>query len=51
MLVTLAIFAGFALLLLLMGWASAESRPGFLDPESRPQPFAAPIPPHGRERI
>jgi hypothetical protein len=39
------VFAGFALLMLLMGWASSESRPGFLDPTGRPDPFATPIPP------
>lgn len=51
MLITIGIFAALALLLLLMGWASAESRPGFLDPNSRPEPFAAPIPPHGSQRF
>jgi hypothetical protein len=49
MLIALALFAGFALLMLLMGWASAETRPGFLDPNARLQPFTAPIPPHPHE--
>jgi len=42
-LVTLAIFAGFAALLLLMGWAGAESRPAFLDPTVKHPPFVTPI--------
>ena len=42
-LVTLAIFAGFAALLLLMGWAGAESRPAFLDPTEKHPPFVTPI--------
>jgi hypothetical protein len=51
MLVFLAFFAGFVLLMLFLGWASAESRPGFLDPDTRPEPFVAPIPPHGKDRL
>jgi hypothetical protein len=47
MLIELAILPGFALLLLLMGWASAESRPAFLDPDARPEPFLKPFPPQG----
>jgi hypothetical protein len=43
MLFTLAIFAGFALLLLLMGWASAESRPDFIDPTKKHGPFITPV--------
>jgi hypothetical protein len=43
MLFTLAIFAGFALVLLLMGWASAESRPDFIDPTTKHGPFMTPI--------
>ena len=43
MLVTLAIFAAFALLLLLMGWAGAESRPDFVDPTKKHGPFVTPI--------
>jgi hypothetical protein len=49
MLVGLAIFAGFTLLLLFLGWASAESRPGFLDPDARPDPYVKPIPPQSRD--
>jgi hypothetical protein len=43
MLVALAFFAGSAALLLLMGWAGAESRPGFLDPNRKHPPFVTPI--------
>ena len=43
MLFTFAIFAAFAVLLLLMGWASAESRPDFIDPNTKHQPVTAPI--------
>jgi hypothetical protein len=39
MLVALAFFAGFVGLLLFLGWASAESRPGFLDPDGKHPPF------------
>jgi hypothetical protein len=43
MLVALAFFAGFVGLLLFLGWASAESRPGFLDPNRKQRPFVMPI--------
>ena len=43
MLVTFALLAGLALIPLLLGWLSAESRPGFLDPEASPDPFVTPI--------
>jgi hypothetical protein len=39
----LAICAGFAVILLLMGWLSAESRPDFLDPTVKHAKFVAPI--------
>jgi hypothetical protein len=42
-LVALAFFAGFVGLLLFLGWASAESRPGFLDPNKKQPPFVTPI--------
>ena len=50
MLFTLIIFAAFAAVLLLMGWASAESRPDFLDPRTKHQPFAGPIRLDGESR-
>jgi hypothetical protein len=43
MLLGFAILAGFVVVLLLLGWLSAESRPDFLDPTKRHQRFAAPI--------
>jgi hypothetical protein len=43
MLAMFAIFAGFVLLLLLMGWLGAESRPDFLDPRKKHGPFISPI--------
>jgi hypothetical protein len=43
MLVTIAVLAGLAAIPLALGWLSAESRPGFLDPEARPDPFVTPI--------
>jgi hypothetical protein len=43
MLLTLAILAAFAALLLLMGWAGAESRPDFLDPTKKHGPFVTPF--------
>jgi hypothetical protein len=43
MLVTLVIFVGFTALLLLMGWAGAESRPDFIDPTEKHGPFVTPI--------
>ncbi len=43
MLVTLAIFAGFALLLILMGFFGAESRPDFLDPNEKHGSFVTPL--------
>lgn len=43
MLAALAFFAGFVGLLLFLGWASAESRPGFLDPNRKQRPFVMPI--------
>ena len=43
MLITLAIFAAFAAVLLLMGWASVGSRPDFIDPNTKHQKVAAPI--------
>jgi hypothetical protein len=39
----LAILAGFAIALLLMGWLSVESRPDFLDPTKKHPKFVAPI--------
>jgi hypothetical protein len=42
-LLELLIFAAFALVLLLMGWASAESRPDFIDPGTKHQPVTAQI--------
>jgi hypothetical protein len=41
--VALAFFAGFVGLLLFLGWAAAESRPGFLDPNTKFPPYVAPI--------
>jgi hypothetical protein len=43
MLLGLALFAGVIGLLLFMGWAGAESRPGFLDPRKKQTPFVTPI--------
>jgi hypothetical protein len=43
MLAMFAIFAGVVLLLLLMGWLGAESRPDFLDPRKKHGPFISPI--------
>jgi hypothetical protein len=43
MLFTLVIFAAFIALLLLMGWAGAESRPDLLDPTKKHGPFVTPI--------
>jgi hypothetical protein len=43
MLVALAMFAGFAVLLVFLGWVSAESRPAFINPNKKHQPFAGPI--------
>jgi hypothetical protein len=36
-----AILAGFAVLLLLMGWLGAESRPDFLDPTKKHRSFSS----------
>ena len=44
MLFGLAIFAAFALLLILMGMYGVESRPDFLDPNEKHGPFVTPIP-------
>jgi hypothetical protein len=49
MFMELAVVAVFVLLLLLLGWASAASRPGFLDPNARPDPYVKPIPPQSRD--
>jgi hypothetical protein len=43
MLFTFVIFVAFIALLLLMGWAGAESRPDFLDPTKKHGPFVTPI--------
>jgi hypothetical protein len=43
MLFTLVVLVGFAAVLLLMGWAGAESRPDFLDPTQKHGPFVTPI--------
>jgi hypothetical protein len=43
MLLGLLILAGFALLLLAMGWFGAESRPDFLDPRKKHGPFISSI--------
>lgn len=43
MLLGLAILAGFAVLLILMGIYSVESRPDFLDPTEKHGPFVTPI--------
>ena len=43
MLIAIAVFAGLAALALMVGWLGAESRPGFLDPDARPDPFVTPI--------
>jgi hypothetical protein len=43
MLVGLLILAGFAALLLLMGWFGAESRPDFIDPRKKHGPFMSPF--------
>ena len=43
MLVTFALLVGLAVIPLLLSWVSAESRPGFLDPDARPDPFVTPI--------
>ena len=43
MFVALALFAGSVALLLFLGWASVESRPGFLDPTRKQPPFVTPI--------
>jgi hypothetical protein len=43
MLLGFAILAGFVVVLLLMGWLSAESRPDFLDPTKKHPKFVAPI--------
>jgi hypothetical protein len=45
MLFGLAIFAAFAVLLILMGLYGSESRPDFLDPRTKHGPFVTPIPP------
>ncbi|HKH16568.1 MAG TPA: hypothetical protein VKA57_03505 [Solirubrobacteraceae bacterium] len=45
MLLGIAIFAAFALLLMLMGLFGTESRPDFLDPTRKHDPFVTPIPP------
>jgi hypothetical protein len=43
MLAPLLILAGFVLLLVLMGWLGAESRPDFLDPRRKHGPFVSPV--------
>jgi hypothetical protein len=43
MLLALVFFAGFVGLLLFLGWASVESRPGFLDPNRREPPSLTPF--------
>jgi hypothetical protein len=43
MLLGFAILAGFVLALLFMGWFSAESRPDFLDPNTKHGKFIAPF--------
>ena len=43
MLVALAFFAGFVGLLLFMGWGAAESRPAFLDPNTKYPPYVTPM--------
>ena len=43
MLLGLLILAGFALLLLSMGWLGAESRPDFVDPRKKHGPFISPF--------
>jgi hypothetical protein len=45
MIAGLAICAGFTVVLLLMGWLSAESRPDFLEPNVKHPKFVAPIRP------
>jgi hypothetical protein len=43
MLPALLILAGIVVLLLLMGWLGAESRPDFLDPRKKHGPFLSPM--------
>jgi hypothetical protein len=43
MLLGFLILAGFVVLLLLMGWLGAESRPDFLDPRKKHGPFVSPV--------
>jgi hypothetical protein len=43
MLPALLILAGLVVLLLLMGWLGAESRPDFLDPRKKHGPFLSPM--------
>jgi hypothetical protein len=43
MIFELAIFAAFAVLLILMGLFGTESRPDFLDPNQKHRPFVTPL--------